>query len=219
MFRVVCNRVATTVVAAVVLGVPALAGTNLVVDGDFTNPNVGSSYVTYAAGSTFGAWTVTKGTVDLVGGLWDYPVAGQQSVDLDGSSTAVGGIKQSITTNFGSDYILSFDLSSVHGGTTLKTVQVLWDGIDVGQFTFNRYGIHGTDMGWITENLTLSGLGTAADLAFVSLSADGQKWGPVIANVSLTEVAPDPVPEPAFYQMGAMLALGGLGLLRLRKRA
>jgi hypothetical protein len=28
-----------------------------------------------------------------------------------------------------------------------------------------------------------------------------------------------PVPEPAFYQLGALLALGGLGALRLRKRA
>ena len=28
-----------------------------------------------------------------------------------------------------------------------------------------------------------------------------------------------PVPEPAFYQLGALLALGGLGLLRHRKRA
>lgn len=27
------------------------------------------------------------------------------------------------------------------------------------------------------------------------------------------------VPEPAFYQLGALLALGGLGVLRLRRRS
>jgi hypothetical protein len=32
-------------------------------------------------------------------------------------------------------------------------------------------------------------------------------------------VDPPTVPEPAFYQLGSLLALGGLGVLRLRKRA
>jgi len=36
---------------------------------------------------------------------------------------------------------------------------------------------------------------------------------------TMDDVTYHAVPEPAFYQLGALLALGGLGALRLRKRA
>jgi hypothetical protein len=226
MFRIVCSKVAMTVAAAVVLSMPALAGPNLVVDGDFTSPWGGSSYTTYS--SSFGPWVVTQGNVDLIGSLWQAPATGQGSVDLDGSQ--IGGIKQSIATDLGTSYLLSFEMSGNSKGNTVfpgivnpvKTVEVFWNGSLAGTFTYDTAAMGNTyaDMKWVGESLTLNGTGTLADLEFRSGTdpASAYPWyGAAIGDVTLQSI--ESVPEPAFYQMGAMLALGGLGLLRLRKRA
>lgn len=44
-----------------------------------------------------------------------------------------------------------------------------------------------------------------------------------VDNFSVTlsnpnEPGPDPIPEPVFFQMGALLAMGGLGMARLRRK-
>jgi hypothetical protein len=52
----------------------------------------------------------------------------------------------------------------------------------------------------------------------VGISPPGGEVWPAVDNFTVG-LGPLLVPEPAFYQLGALLALGGLGVLRLRKRA
>src|SRR3974390_2208376 len=84
---------AVAVAGAVLAAASAQAAT--FVDGDFSSPSAGGSFVTYSAGQTFGPWLVTQGSVDLIGGYWQSPTPGGGSVDLDGAYQA-GGISQTL---------------------------------------------------------------------------------------------------------------------------
>ena len=75
------------------------APTNFVTDGNFDSPS-GGYYTTYSLGS-LGPWTVTSGSVDLIGTYWQAPPSGGGSVDLDGYYAA-GTISQSLSLTPGS---------------------------------------------------------------------------------------------------------------------
>ena len=91
-------KAAGALVLALAVGGAAHAA-NLVTDGDFSSPSGGPTFTTYAAGSSFDGWSVTSGSVDLIGGYWQAPTPGGGSVDLDGN--APGAISQSIATGTG----------------------------------------------------------------------------------------------------------------------
>src|ERR1700733_5889224 len=93
---------AAFVSAFLVAAASSQASANLISDGDFNNGNADYATVNAGDSSTIPSWTVTQGSVDLIGGYWQSPSGPNApsgtngSVDLDGYY-AVGGISQQVT--------------------------------------------------------------------------------------------------------------------------
>ncbi|HEY1925981.1 MAG TPA: choice-of-anchor C family protein [Caulobacteraceae bacterium] len=192
------------------LGGAAHAATNLVADGDFNTPYGGNAFKLFFSGSSFGPWTVTSGSVDLVGGYWQEPTPGVGSVDLDGNTN--GSIDQSIATSAGDTYTLTFDLSGNPGGRAgTKTLEVSVGNVTQ-TFTYNTAANSKKNMMYVPESLTFKATGPTTTLTFASLDHAHSAFGPVVADVAI-----DAVPEPAGWAL-LMLGLGTMGAaLRSRR--
>jgi len=189
---------------------PALAAP-IVTDGDFANGF--GSFGTYNSGQTLasGAWTVTQGSVDQIGGYWQAPTVGGGSVDLDGSY-ARGGISQIIAPTAG-NYRLTFYMSgNPDGGNPLKGLTASVGGISQ-DFYYTTGGNSLGNMQYAFETMDFFTAGGNILLSFTSLDDINSAFGGVIGGVSVTAV-PEPVTLTLF---GAGLA--GMAGLRRRKQA
>lgn len=79
---------------------------NLVTNGGFETPVVPSSIETFFASSTFGGWTVSGHSVDLVSRTNWMAADGGQSLALSGQSA--GAVHQDLVTVPGQSYRLRF---------------------------------------------------------------------------------------------------------------
>jgi choice-of-anchor C domain-containing protein len=204
----------SAVAVAAITSASAASAAIVVLDGDFNNTN--PTYVDYKKGQSFGPWDVTKGTVDLVGGLWQSPSGpnvkqggDNGSVDLDGISP--GGISQALSGLVsGKSYTLTFDLSGNPSPGT-KTVDVSV-GSGSQDFSFTSSTNTHNNMMYVEESLTFVA-GSSNTLSFVSLDPSPSSQGPVIGDVSIVSGT---VPEASTWAM--MLAgLAGLGLVGFRR--
>ena len=205
MFNLKTSIAATALALA---GAAHAAGPNLVADGTFAGAT--GSFSTYGAVSTIdNAWTVSNGSVDLIGSYWTAPTG--YSIDLDGN--APGTISQGLNLAAG-QYTVSFALAgNFAGGDATKAVQVSIDGV-THDYTFVTTGHSAGAMGWETKSFTFDVTNPAAlsTLTFTSLDAGGY-YGAALADISVTAV-----PEPA--SLGLLLAgLGMLGVVSSRRRA
>ena len=204
-------RIGSTVLAlgllTCMIRTPAIAQ-NIVLNPSFESPvEPANSFSSYSAGSTaITSWTVASGSVDHIGaGFWQA-ADGVQSVDMNGSDA--GSLFQDLVTIPGAGYNLTFALAgNPNGAPTIKHLQVLWNGLNQGTFTFDITGKSFPNMGYIT--IPVSGLqATTAStrLQFTSLDA-GSSFGPVLDNVSVVRAGALATPEP-----GSMAFLTGLGI-------
>ena len=144
-------------------------------------------------------WTVTSGTVDVVGGAggWGGLCAsgGVVCIDLDGSTNQAGILSRSFAATAGTVYTATFDLAgNQRGGSDSLLVN-----FGTASQTFNL----ASNAAWNTYSLSFTATGnTNYDLSFHN--AGGDNIGIVLDNVSVTAV-----PEPETYAM----LLAGLGLM------
>ncbi len=192
------------------LWVPHLAQANIVVNGSFEQPPIGTNFVSYLQGSTaIEGWSVTAPVssqgVDIVNATsfnnpsWAF--AGVQSVDLTGTPGR-GGIQQALTTSPGQNYSLSFALSTNGFPSTpvIASVSVFWNGALLDTLTSPAFGT------WNVYNYDVVGAnGSSSVLSFVS-NTDGF-FGTLLDDVVV-------VPSPS---AAALLGLGGLLAARRRR--
>lgn len=169
----------------------------------------GASILDY---NSFGQWTVTDGTVDLIssGGFGISCAGGSgKCVDLDGSTGNAGVLTSSLLNLTAGNYALSFDISGNQRNGSSDSLLVTLSG-----FVNEVFELAGGDP-WtsITRYFTLDAANSAA-IAF-SLSG-GDNVGIILDNVVLQSLERVEVPEPSSFML---LMLGLLGLVLARRKA
>ncbi len=75
----------------------------------------------------FGGWTVTAGSVDLIGTEWQRSPSGGRSIDLDGGSP--GTISQTLNTVQGTRNVVRYVMSANGTGVTSRSLEVSAAGV------------------------------------------------------------------------------------------
>jgi choice-of-anchor C domain-containing protein len=169
----------------VVTATPAQALTGIS-NGSFETPVVTpNTFVNLGPGASIGAWTVSQGHVDHIGGGFWQAADGVQSVDLSGSAVPLaGGVAQSFTTVPLLKYRVSYKLAgNPDGGPTIKTGQVLANGNVIQNFSFDVTGKTFANMGYVHKVATFVASGLTSTIEFQSNV--NTVWGPVLDDVDV----------------------------------
>ncbi len=159
---------------------------NLLRNGSFEEGPDPVRWFTYAVGSTaIPAWTVTRGSVDLLGPVWKA-AHGRRAIDMDGNQP--GTIQQAFPTVVGRHYRVTFNLAAQTWGASplVKRLRVLAAG-KWADFVFDGSGHDPDNPGWVGKSWDFTATGTSTTLIFMSLSASGSD-GPLLDNVAVVPV-------------------------------
>jgi Protein of unknown function (DUF642) len=236
----------TKSIAAIIplLGIVAFAGTasaktNLITNGNF---GIGAPPSGCVAGTTtLSGWTVTAGNIDIdsaapgCSGIAAAPGA-TYFLDLTGSFAEdgvndVGAISQTINTVVGQKYSLTFYFggnpqwqdTSYPNDSPLKAMDVFVNNAIAGVYSTNTAGVSTTDAQWTKEKIAFTATSASTTISFDSLNgspANPSDFGPLLDDVSVSAVGRMKAPEidPASAASGLTLMLGGLAVLRGRRK-
>ena len=196
-------------VLAIAIGFATASHANIVTNGSFEHPSIAPQNTTHAAGSLdLQGWSIagTSG-VDHVRSLWQ-PAEGDQSVSLNWTSPST--ISQTLLTEAGQDYQLSFSLAAEHPASNSieRTLDVFWGTSLVGSLLFDPTGRSNANMGWESHAFSVTGTGSDI-LSFVSTTTGN--FGPAIDSVSVLAV-----PEPTALILSGTVLLVLVGWPRIR---
>lgn len=188
---------------------PSFAG--VIVFDDFNSENGGVGQLNY---SGFANWTVTGGTVDLIGnGFFDFLPGNGLYIDMDGSTGNAGLMTSTFSLPAGT-YTLEYDVAGSHRGST-DSMNVA---VEFGSFS---HTVTLPSAAPFTHEVWLV---TVSEPFVASLSFEGvggDNVGLLLDNVKISSgSAPPPsVPEPAtLLLLGAGLAgVGGVAWRRQRR--
>jgi hypothetical protein len=192
------------VLALAGLTVAGTANAAIIFSDDFDGENGGAWQLDF---SSFSQWTVSDGTVDLIGlgSPYDFLPGNGLYVDMDGTSNNAGKLTSIAINLAAGTYTLKFDLAGNrrNGSTESVTVQVnmgslVNDVISLSQNApFTTYEYTFTVAAPTVVNLSFEGAG-------------GDNIGMLLDNVSVS------IPEPGTL---ALLGLGLVGAGLARRRA
>lgn len=164
---------------------------------DFDANSVGANMVP-------GGWTVTDGSVDIVGpGFWDMIPGSGNYIDLDGSTVDAGLLSVSLSLTAGTPYLLAFDLAGNQRNNGYETVTV----------TFGTASLAASlpiETGWTAYTLSFTPL-TSGLYTLGFQNSGGDNHGMLLDNVSVAAV-----PEPGTLAM-LLSGLGMIGLIARRR--
>jgi hypothetical protein len=182
-----------------VFGISGFGHATLLFEDDFNSENGGVGALNYAG---FSKWTVSDGTVDLIGnGYFDFQPGYGLYVDMDGSTRNAGKMTSTEINLSPGSYTLSFDLAGNYRNAELEevTVQVAMGNLFGGTYSLTQ----DTPFTTFTEVITV-GSDQWVKISFEG--SGGDNIGMLLDNVKLETAA---VPEPA------TLFLLGLGIMGL----
>lgn len=157
------------------------------VDGGFETPQLPSyTDAVVAAGQPIGAWTVTRGNVNLIGAGYWSAAEGTQSVDLSGFVD--GAVAQTFNTLPDQTYLVEFALAGNPDEPPEREDRTrLVNGQPVMDFASDITGMNRSNMSYRKMRFSFTSSGTQTTIEFASTS--GTAWGPVIDDVSVTPVS------------------------------
>ncbi|MBN2475902.1 MAG: hypothetical protein JXB62_14920 [Pirellulales bacterium] len=206
------RSIATAIACIVLLGAGELQGA--IFSDNFNGENGGAYQLNYTG---FANWTVTAGTVDLIGegSPWNWFTGYGLYVDMDGSTSAPGTM---LSINLDLDpgqYVLSYELAgsqrpghpaqnwveaTVETGPTLRTVSLAPNA------PFAVY-----------EDCFTLAAPTTVQIRF-SASGVGDNVGMLLDNVMVDNVKDDVIPEPASVAIWSLIGLSWIGFGAWRRR-
>jgi hypothetical protein len=157
---------------------------NLIRNGSFELPGVGTGYTLFTPGQQFAGWTVVgpdQSNVAVISGSFaqngfSFPAAaGKQAMDLTGTSDLVNrnlaGVSQVVKTARGASYTLRFSVSNVvnPGGVfgTSSTVEVQVNG-QRALLAKNALGKGSATQVWKAFSLRIKASSTSTKIAFLN---------------------------------------------------
>jgi hypothetical protein len=198
-----------TTICAVLTMLLVCAGSSsaaLIFSDNFDAENLGVGVLNYAG---FANWTVTTGSVDLIGnGYWDLQPGNGLYLDMDGSTGAAGTI-MSVALNLNpGQYVLSFSAAGNQRTLDMDTMTV-----SLGSLFSAPGGLLGSApfATYSTPVITV-GAPTVASISFAGVGNDNV--GLLLDNVELNSI--DVIPAPGAILLGSIGA-GLVGWLRRRR--
>jgi hypothetical protein len=165
---------------------------SVVLSDNFDSENGGNGAANF---NSFANWTVSNGTVDLIGnGFHDFYPSNGLYVDLDGSSYQAGVFQTTLSFSAGI-YELAFEISGSQRGDTNVVLIQFGD--------YSKQLILNSDFPLTPFVLKIHT--TGGHLSFQNQGADNN--GAILDNITLT-----PVPEPSSIALCA-IGFSGLGIL------
>jgi choice-of-anchor C domain-containing protein len=155
---------------------------NLAVNGSFDQGADPGAYKTYKKGDKFPGWTITKGSIDHIGTY--FKCAHKSCLDMNGNE--LGAIHQTIATEPGKKYDVTFMLSAnPQCGGPKKTLRVSAAGAS------KSYGVTASGkMPWAKRAWQFTATEDKTSLTFESVG-ENSACGPLLDSVSVT-LAPEP---------------------------
>jgi hypothetical protein len=190
------------------------AQVNLLVNGSFETPALGSGTQVFSNGAAIGpGWFKTNdalGSTLLAGALAGYADAQDGGQRIQVGTNYTSKFYQEVTLTAGLPYLLTFFQSGVNGQTS---------GVSAGIFGNNGKSVsadHGGGATWTAQSLDFTPAVTGNYFVIFEATVTASEFPAVIDNVWLTQSA---IPEPGTYAfVGGVLALGAV-LYRRRRRA
>jgi hypothetical protein len=187
---------AAVVAAAFVASSSAFASVNLIENGDFSSPSVGSGWGQWAS---IDGWSSANDAVEVGNSaIYGLSCANASCQNLEVNANTFGDVYQIVSgLTVGETYTLSYLYGGRSGGGT-QDLAVYFGGALLGVDT-------GSIGEWTSYTYTFTATSTSEKLAFVSQVTDGlPSYGNEVANVSLSAV-----PELSTW---AMMGVGFAGL-------
>ncbi len=154
-----------------------LAASAPVLTDGFEQPAIPHGSERFTAGKTVGAWTVTRGSADLVTtDVWT-PAAGRQSLDLNGAVSRTYRSTPLLT------YRISYSIAGNYvGAPAVKTGELRVNDKPVQAMKFDTTGRSRNNMGFTRRTAFVLAKGVSMRLEFASTTTP-QGHGPVLDDV------------------------------------
>ncbi|MBL8700706.1 MAG: PEP-CTERM sorting domain-containing protein [Alphaproteobacteria bacterium] len=216
------NMVRTAVAAALLAAAPGIASAALTIvtvfSDDFDAENGGAGVLNYGG---FANWTVSNGTVDLIGnGFIDLLPGHGLYVDMDGSTGDAGRITSRTFDLVPGEYQIVLSIAGNQRNADTDTIAVAATLGGIGASGENTYSMPG-DGGFSLFGYGLTvPAGPSQPMSFYIEGVGGDDVGLLLDSVSLERLVfdtpPSTVPAPASAGLLAA-ALGGFSLRRLSR--
>jgi choice-of-anchor C domain-containing protein len=165
------------------------ASSPIVANGGFEHRTVGDppAYIQPldANATDLAGWQVTEGSVDWIGPARWRASEGMLCVDID----APGGIKQTIQTIAGLDYLLRFDMAGNPETEPAAKRLVVTVGEQRHEFAFDATGHTTKDLGWTSQQIPFRAVGERTVIKFTNAADSPTASGLALDNVFVEAVS------------------------------